>query len=221
MRGELLKEDQEASLSLPGARFDVCRKRSTTVSSLFLVRFEGNDYSVPVRYAHHTAVVKGYVDRVEICRKDRRMAVHERLWGKAGVRMDPAHYLALLERKPGALDDARALQGWDLPECFGVLGRRLQRPSGRGRRRGCRSPRPWTPSSSARSPRSIGSWCWSRGGLSTSGAATRTSATTRRRCFMMEIDALYCDVIVQRWEQFTGQKAARMAAAQEATHAEG
>jgi hypothetical protein len=26
---------------------------------------------------------------------------------------------------------------------------------------------------------------------------------------MMEIDGLYCDIIVKRWEQFTGQKAQR------------
>jgi len=36
------------------------------------------------------------------------------------------HYLPLLERKPGALDFARPLDGWDLPECFGVLRRRLE-----------------------------------------------------------------------------------------------
>ena len=36
----------------------------------------------------------------------------------------------------------------------------------------------------------------------------------------MEVDALYCDVIVQRWEEFTGQKAERVPAEQEA-HAEG
>ena len=125
-KGELLKEDREASLPLPAAAFDACRKRSTTASSLSLVRFENNDYSVPVRYAHHTVVVKGYVGRVEICRKDRRIAVHERLWVKEGVRMEPVHYLALLERKPGALDDALAMQGWDLPECFAVLRRRLE-----------------------------------------------------------------------------------------------
>jgi len=38
---------------------------------------------------------------------------------------------------------------------------------------------------------------------------------------MMEVDALYCDVIVQRWEQFTGRKAERLVATQEAAHAEG
>ncbi len=32
---------------------------------------------------------------------------------------------------------------------------------------------------------------------------------TKRRCLMMELDPIYCDVIVQRWEQFTGEKAVR------------
>lgn len=28
-----------------------------------------------------------------------------------------------------------------------------------------------------------------------------------RRCYMMELDPHYCDVIIQRWENFTGKKA--------------
>ena len=66
------------------------------------MRFDGNDYSVPVRYAHHPVVVKGYVDRVVIYELQKVIARHRRLWGKAGVRFEPVHYLALLERKPGA-----------------------------------------------------------------------------------------------------------------------
>lgn len=31
-----------------------------------------------------------------------------------------------------------------------------------------------------------------------------------RRCFGMELDPRYCDVIVRRWEEFTGQKAVRL-----------
>ena len=38
---------------------------------------------------------------------------------------------------------------------------------------------------------------------------------------MMEIDAFYCDVIVQRWQEFTGQKAERIASAEETVHAKG
>jgi DNA modification methylase len=32
---------------------------------------------------------------------------------------------------------------------------------------------------------------------------------TGRRAYVMEIDALYADIIVQRWENFTGHKAER------------
>src|SRR5262249_49047787 len=42
------------------------------------------------------------------------------------VTFEPLHYLALLERKPGALDYARPLAGWSLPEPFAALRRRLE-----------------------------------------------------------------------------------------------
>jgi transposase len=124
-RGERLHEDQAAFQPLPAVPFDACRKQSTTASSLSLVRFDRNDYSVPVRCAHQPVVVKGYVGRVEVWQQTERIAEHRRRWGKDGVSFDPVHYLALLERKPGALDHARPLEGWDLPDCFGVLRRRL------------------------------------------------------------------------------------------------
>jgi DNA modification methylase len=37
---------------------------------------------------------------------------------------------------------------------------------------------------------------------------------TGRHAYLMEIDTLYCDVIVKRWEAFTGRKATRIAAKQ-------
>lgn len=40
-----------------------------------------------------------------------------------------------------------------------------------------------------------------------SGSTLIGAQMTGRRAFLMEIDPLYCDVIVQRWEQFTGEKA--------------
>ena len=122
----LLRDDQGALLPLPAAPFDACRKVSTAPNSLSLVRFDCNDYSVPVGYAHHPVVVKGYTDRVELYHKDQFLAVHPRRWSKEDVHFEPVHYLALLERKPGALDHARPLQAWNLPECFGVLRRRLE-----------------------------------------------------------------------------------------------
>lgn len=29
-------------------------------------------------------------------------------------------------------------------------------------------------------------------------------------CYMMEIEPKYCDVIIKRWEQYTGQKAVKV-----------
>ncbi len=129
-KAELLAQDREVMLQLPESVFDACRKASTTASSLSLVRFDTNDYSVPVRYGHHPVVAKGYVDRVEIFYKGDRIAQHGRIWEKEQVSFEPVHYLALLERKPGALDHARPLEGWQLPESFQVLRRRLETESG-------------------------------------------------------------------------------------------
>jgi hypothetical protein len=40
------------------------------------------------------------------------------------------HYLALLERKPGALDYGRPFEEWQLPDCFRVLRARLEHERG-------------------------------------------------------------------------------------------
>ena len=45
-----------------------------------------------------------------------------------------------------------------------------------------------------------------------SGSTLIGAEMTGRRAFLMEIDTLYCDVIVQRWEKFTGRKAERLPA---------
>jgi hypothetical protein len=130
-KGELLKEDQAAFRSLPLAPFDACRKRQTIASSLSLVRFDTNDYSVPVRYAHHFILAKGYADRVVLCHKQEQVAQHRRSWGREGLFFDWIHYLPLLERKPGSLDHALPLANIELPECFEILHRRLKREAER------------------------------------------------------------------------------------------
>ncbi|GHT43916.1 hypothetical protein FACS189454_00010 [Planctomycetales bacterium] len=42
-----------------------------------------------------------------------------------------------------------------------------------------------------------------------SGSTLIACEQTGRRCLTMEIDPLYCDVIVKRWEDFTGKKGVR------------
>lgn len=40
-----------------------------------------------------------------------------------------------------------------------------------------------------------------------SGSTLIACEKTNRKCFMMELDPHYCDVIIKRWEEYTGQKA--------------
>jgi transposase len=126
IKAKLLEEDKACFRPLPATPFDACLKQSTTATSLSLVRFDTNDYSVPSEWAHHPVVVKGYIDRVDIFYKARRIATHDRLWRKEGVTFNPVHYLAVLEGKPGALDHARPLEDWNLPESFALLRRRME-----------------------------------------------------------------------------------------------
>jgi DNA modification methylase len=50
-----------------------------------------------------------------------------------------------------------------------------------------------------------------------SGSTLIACEQTGRRAYLMELDELYCDVIVQRWENFTGKQAERLAATEVAT----
>jgi transposase len=99
-----LEEERPAWLALPKQTFEARRVESARVDSLSLVRFDGNSYSVPTEYAHQTVTVVGGIDQLRIVCRDRVIARHVRDWGREHVQFEPRHYLALLERKPGALD---------------------------------------------------------------------------------------------------------------------
>jgi DNA modification methylase len=49
-----------------------------------------------------------------------------------------------------------------------------------------------------------------------SGSTVIAAQQTGRRAFLMELDPLYCDVIVRRWKQFTGKEAKQQSGASKA-----
>ena len=99
------------------------------------MRYETNDYSVPVEYGHREVLVKGFVWEVVICAASEVIARHRRSYGREEMIFDPLHYLALLEQKTNALDQAAPLQDWELPEEFAELRRQMEARLGkRGRR---------------------------------------------------------------------------------------
>ena len=124
--GERFERDRAAFLPLPASPYEACEKVATRVSSLALVRYRTNDYSVPTCYGHREVLVKGYVHEVVIACGSEVIARHRRSYEHEAVIFDPMHYLALLEQKTRALDQAAPLAGWQLPECFATLRRLLE-----------------------------------------------------------------------------------------------
>ena len=124
--GQRMERDLEALLPLSPVAYDACEKQTGRVSSLSLVRYRTNDYPVLVAYGHRDVLVRGYVDRVVISCRSEVIARHPCSYQRDDFVFDPIHYLPLLERKPGALDQVAPLQGRNLPEEFGTLRRLLE-----------------------------------------------------------------------------------------------
>ena len=129
--GERFEADAERLQPLPAVPYDACDKQSVRVSSLSLVRYRSNDYSVPTAYGHQEVLVRGYVHEVVIACGAEVIARHARSWEKEDYIYDPLHYLALIEQKTNALDQAAPLAGWELPEVFLILRRLMEARMGK------------------------------------------------------------------------------------------
>ena len=133
--GQRMERDLEARPPLPATAYDACDKQASRVSSLSLVRYRTNDYSVPVAYGHREVLVRGCVAEVVISGGAEVIARRPRSYEKDDFVYDPIHYLPLLEQKTVALDQAAPLQGWELPEEYRTLRRLLEARMGkRGKR---------------------------------------------------------------------------------------
>jgi transposase len=133
--GERLGRDREALLEGPPVPYEPCDRCPGRVSSLSLVRYRNNDYSVPVAYGHREVLIRGYVDQVVIGCGPEVIARHRRSYEREDLIFDPLHYLPLIEQKIGALDQAAPLEGWDLPEAFATLRRLMEARMGKAGKR--------------------------------------------------------------------------------------
>src|SRR5450755_4501783 len=93
--GERLKRDLAALQTPLPVPYDACEKVSTSVSSLSLVRYRLNDYSVPTTYGHRDVLVRGYVHEVMISCGAEVIARHPRSYQREDFVFEPLHYLAL------------------------------------------------------------------------------------------------------------------------------
>ncbi len=111
--GERFARDRAAVLPLPPVPYEACDTRPTRVTSLSLVRYRRNDYSVPTAYGHREVVVKGYVDTVVVVCGSTVIARHPRSYERDALIFEPRHYLRSCCRGAGRCREER---GEALPE---------------------------------------------------------------------------------------------------------
>jgi len=116
--GERFQQDKAAALSLPKRCFDPCISEPARVDKYQTARFDTNRYTVPRRWAFETVTVKAYIDRIDIVAADAVIASHQRSYDRGQLIFQEEHYLAILGRRPAALDHSAIFRQWKLPACF-------------------------------------------------------------------------------------------------------
>ncbi|MBB2157853.1 IS21 family transposase [Gluconacetobacter diazotrophicus] len=116
-----------------GRPFDGFVEHAKRVGPTCLVQFETNRYSVPASFANRPVSLRVYHDRLVIAAEGRILCAHrrivERSHGVPGRTVyDWRHYLAVIQRKPGALRNGAPFA--ELPEAFRTLQGRLLRRAG-------------------------------------------------------------------------------------------
>jgi hypothetical protein len=94
--GERLQRDLSALQKPLPPPYDACEKVPAIVSSLSLVRYRRNDYSVPTSFGYREVLVRGYVHEVVIACGTEIIARHPRSYEREDFVFDPLHYLALI-----------------------------------------------------------------------------------------------------------------------------
>lgn len=119
--GQRFEQDRQAALALPAQAFDPFVPQTAKVDKYQTVRFKTNRYSVPRRWAFETVTIKAYVDRIEVVGGSGVIARHKRSYARHEWIVEPRHYLAILGRRPAALDHSFVFDQWALPACFEQL----------------------------------------------------------------------------------------------------
>ena len=127
-------QEERSSLMAAPVPFDGYIAHTKRVSSTCLIAFENNRYSVPAAFANRPISLHVYADRLVIVAEGNEVARHTRIFSRdkslqGQTIYDWRHYLAVVQRKPGALRNGAPFT--DLPASFRQLQSiLLKRPGG-------------------------------------------------------------------------------------------
>ena len=95
---------------IPAYRYDTSRLGTPIVGDYSTIRFDKNDYSVPVRYLRKQMTVKGYANEICIFYDGELVTTYDRFYGTGKTEYRLEHYIDLLERKPRAVFQAKPVR---------------------------------------------------------------------------------------------------------------
>lgn len=116
-----------------GRLFDGFVEHSKRVSPTCLVHLERNRYSVPASFANRPVSLRVYPDRLMVVAEGQVVCEHRRIINRSHEApgqtiYDWRHYLAVIQRKPGALRNGAPFA--ELPDAFKRLQQHLLRIPG-------------------------------------------------------------------------------------------
>jgi len=118
-------DEERAVLRAMPVPFDGFAERSSRVSATCLVSFERNRYSVECRYVGQVATIRAYAERIVVVCAGEVIGEHPRCFDRGRTLYNPWHYVAALERKPGALRNGAPFKDWNLPASMTRVRERL------------------------------------------------------------------------------------------------
>jgi len=125
--GEMALTAREAMVRLPPYSFDPGRIVTGMVNSFSTLRFECNNYSVPVQYAGKEVSVKGYGNEILIYYRHKELARYPRCYEKNKTIYRLEHYLDLIEQRPRSVFNAKPVKD-NLSAQILAAGKRLSGP---------------------------------------------------------------------------------------------
>jgi transposase len=126
-------ESEAGGLMPLGRPFDGFVEYSKRVSPTCLIHFDRNRYSVPASLANHRVSIRVYPDRLVVVAEGQIVCEHARIIARSHDQpgrtvYDWRHYLAVIQRKPGALRNGAPFT--ELPDAFSRLQRHLLKQAG-------------------------------------------------------------------------------------------
>lgn len=125
--GEMALTSRARMMSLPRYRFDPSKTVTAKVDDFSTVRFDGNSYSVPVKYTGKEVSVKGYGNEVVILYRTTEIARYPRCYEKGKTKYHLEHYIDLIESRPRSVFNAKPVKD-NVSAKLLQAGRRLSGP---------------------------------------------------------------------------------------------